>query len=72
MKILPRENASRVVHAVCPYWLTSKDGLSARTGGDPSSKLGVLLVKGAKPAFIHKPCTQFTRHTARSNSRKET
>src|SRR5262245_7110425 len=30
--MLPRENPSRTVHAVCAYWLMSSDGLTARAG----------------------------------------
>ena len=50
--MLPSENPSRTVQAVCAYWLTSSEGSSARAGGDPSRKVSVMIVISASVAFI--------------------
>ena len=46
-------NPSRIVQAVCPYWLTSSDGSSAKTGAAPSRKLSTLILISARADFIY-------------------
>src|SRR5579864_8919310 len=37
---------SCVVHALCAYWLTSRDGFSAAPEGDPSATLSAATLRG--------------------------
>src|SRR5215471_2430692 len=48
----PGAKPSRMVHAVCAYWLMSSDGSSAETAGGQNKRLSVLIVIRASAAFI--------------------
>src|SRR5271167_4320407 len=48
----PVGKPSEIFHAVCAYWLMSRDGSSAWTAGHPNKKLSVLIVMSARAPFI--------------------
>src|SRR5271157_3944267 len=50
-RVLPRENPPRTVRAVCAYWLMSRDGFTARTGGHPSRRLSVPASNSAQQGY---------------------